>query len=278
MPILNPLKMPGCKRRVMAQILPLLPGPEEVQRVHVPFFGTGYSAQAFADAGYALGRLGEGSEWIWRVHSEMRSRPASLTREADTLACAFESEDLEGQRRLYHSTRERLNARGPFLSDGSEILCLWRMAFNGLMRTNARGLLNMPPGVSASTGRKATVYDRAALEGLCAWWSSASPLAREDFSATLEAVQPGDLVYLDPPYEGTFTGYMPGGFSTERMVQAIRSLPPGVRWAMSNSRALEWSEIFPGSEVHAVTRAGTVNSDRTKRGQVGEVIVVGGSA
>ena len=295
----NPLTMPGSKRRVMPQILPLLPGPSEVRCVHVPFFGTGASAQHFDAAGYTLGRLSEGSPWIHAVHAKIRN-VSNFEDGVETLARRVEAVSLADQRSEYFGWRSMLNQVGPptpgVPAMSEMIFCLWRMAFNGLIRTNKAGALNMPPGVSASTGRRAKVYDREALREFCGWWrelySRGLSLLCEDFAETLKHAQPGDLVYLDPPYAGTFSGYLPGGFSTERLVEAIHDLPTGVKWAMSNAvtadedapkkplgkrapTAAEWAALFPGAAIHPVCRAGTVNSNGADRGKVKEVLIVG---
>ena len=292
----NPLTMPGSKRRVMPQILPLLPGPSEVRCVHVPFFGTGASAQHFDAAGYTLGRLSEGSPWIHCVHECITEEADYMRESVDAMAQIFEDRDLEQQRTLFFDLREKINIFGVGGSDPGAVMCLWRMAFNGLIRTNKAGALNMPPGVSASTGRRAKVYDREALHEFCGWWreldSRGLQLHCEDFAETLKHAQPGDLVYLDPPYAGTFSGYLPGGFSTERLVEAIHDLPTGVKWAMSNAvtadedapkkplgkrapTTAEWAALFPGAAIHPVCRAGTVNSNGADRGKVKEVLIVG---
>lgn len=287
--------MPGSKRRVMPQILPLLPGPSEVRCVHVPFFGTGASAQHFDAAGYALGRLSEGSPWIHGVHTAM-IRNARFQSEAESVARVFEVVDLEAQRQVFRQIRDGMNRLRAYEYDGSAVFCLWRMAFNGLIRTNKAGALNMPPGVSASTGRRAKVYDREALREFCGWWreldSRGLSLHCEDFAETLKHAQPGDLVYLDPPYAGTFSGYISEGFSTERLAEAIHGLPAGVKWAMSNAVTVdenahkkppgkrapttaEWAALFPGAAIHPIYRAGTVNSNSADRGKVKEVLIVG---
>lgn len=268
--------MPGAKTRVMPQILPLLPEPSEVDgKVLVPFFGTGASALALDAAGYDLGRLSEGSQWIHGVHTAMREQ-ADFVREADRVARKFEAGDPAGQRALYVKIRDAMNRLQKPVYDASLVFCLWRMAFNGLMRVNRKGLLNAPPGVSKDGPARKTVYDREALAEFCEWWRvRPEGLYLEDFAETCRKAEPGDLVYLDPPYEGTYKGYLPGGFATHRLVAELLALSArGVSWAMSNSTALDWAAMFPGSTVHPIRRAGTMNSNGADRGSIKEVLVV----
>ncbi len=268
--------MPGAKTRVMPQILPHLPRPSEVHgKTLVPFFGTGASALALDAAGYDLGRLSEGSPWIHGVHAAIGAQP-DFAKEADKIAQKFEVADLEGQRALYNKIRAAMNQLRKPIYDGSLVFCLWRMSFNGLMRVNKEGALNAPPGVSKSTGRRKSVYDRDLLKEFVAWWRARPEgLALEDFAETCRRAEPGDLVYLDPPYEGTFKDYLAGGFSTDRLVSELVALSlRGVSWAMSNSAALDWAGMFPGTEVFPISRAGTVSSNGANRGKVDEVLVV----
>lgn len=272
----TPLKMPGAKTRVMPQILPHLPRPSEVHgKTLVPFFGTGASALALDAAGYDLGRLSEGSPWIHRVHEGIRRFPCFEQR-ADRTARDYEKEGPRGQRYAYNLDRSFLNNHGPKEVWPSRVFIVWRMAFNGLMRVNRKGLLNAPPGVSKEGPAKRAVYDRELLREFVTWWRARPEgLYLEDFAETCRAAVPGDFVYLDPPYEGTFKGYLAGGFSTRRLVAELLALcARGVSWAMSNSTALDWAGMFPGAKVFPIPRAGTVSSDGANRGKVGEVLVV----
>lgn len=68
-------------------------------------------------------------------------------------------------------------------------------SFNGLYRVNLRGEYNVPYGYKPSDNRPTVEHLRAASARL-----KSATLAVADFSAALENVKEGDLVFLDPPY------------------------------------------------------------------------------
>ena len=73
-------------------------------------------------------------------------------------------------------------------------LYLNRNCFNGIYRLNEKGEFNVPIGT-----RPGAYFTRADL-ALCSSLLRKAQLVDGDFSHTLAGVQPGDFVYLDPPF------------------------------------------------------------------------------
>ena len=73
-------------------------------------------------------------------------------------------------------------------------LYLNRNCFNGIFRTNVKGEFNVPMGV-----RPGDYFSKEDLLH-CATLLKQAKLVAGDFSKTLEYVQDGDFVYLDPPF------------------------------------------------------------------------------
>lgn len=70
-----------------------------------------------------------------------------------------------------------------------------RYCFNGIYRTNAAGEFNVPYGGRRS-GQPPTLDEFVEAAQLL----RRARLVAKDFSKVLEMVEPGDFVYLDPPY------------------------------------------------------------------------------
>jgi DNA adenine methylase len=109
----------------------------------------------------------------------------------------------------FYGHRERFNSllrSGKGNTDQAAELFYYlnRTGYNGLCRFNSRGEFNVPFGrYKTITYAKSFPDLRTALAG---WEFTAG-----DFEAV--ALQPGDFVYADPPYDVEFTSYAQGGFS-----------------------------------------------------------------
>jgi DNA adenine methylase len=138
------------------------------------------------------------------------------------------AEPMVNERAWYYAARARFNAllaAGAGESAGAAGLFYYlnRTGFNGLCRFNRRGLFNVP------FGRYATIRytnDFSAYRAALAGWE----FRQGDFAGL--ALEPGDFIYADPPYDVPFTSYSPGGFS----------------WA-DQVRLAEWLAAHPGPVV-----------------------------
>lgn len=272
-----PLTMPGSKRRVFPQILPHVPVPTEGGGVLIPFFGTGADTQYLHAAGHRIARCGDGNPHLCKLYQQLRNAaPATLTAMA-RIVDAF-PRDLDGQRTWYLETRAQYNDSHVAGVDSPEtaalFLAVWRAAFNGLARANARGVINSPPGMAASNGAKKTLVDLKTLAGFAEWLAVIPPVRCGDYVEVLRKAVSGDTVYLDPPYVDTFDGYFGEGFDTDRLVREVCALPEGVAWAMSNAAHTRWVIDFPSAAQVSIQRAGTVSCKASTRGTVSEVLVV----
>jgi len=108
----------------------------------------------------------------------------------------------------------------------ARFLYLNRYCFNGLYRTNLAGGFNVPYGPPKKSSPHPEVDEDLIV--------SASRLLRRallvngDFEETLRHVEPGDFVYLDPPYATdearVFREYVPGSFSTHDLARLSDAL------------------------------------------------------
>lgn len=88
-------------------------------------------------------------------------------------------------------------------------LFLNRHCYRGLCRYNQRGLFNVPYGNYKKPYLPVDEIRAFAEKAVCATFICAS------YDETLAMLQAGDVVYCDPPYDGTFSGYHTAGFSDD---------------------------------------------------------------
>ena len=88
-------------------------------------------------------------------------------------------------------------------------LFLNRHCYRGLCRYNQRGLFNVPYGNYKKPYLPVDEIRVFAEKTVRATFICAS------YDETLAMLQAGDVVYCDPPYDGTFSGYHTAGFSDD---------------------------------------------------------------
>ena len=88
-------------------------------------------------------------------------------------------------------------------------LFLNRHCYRGLCRYNQRGLFNVPYGNYKKPYLPVDEIRAFAEKAVRATFICAS------YDETLAMLQAGDVVYCDPPYNGTFSGYHTAGFSDD---------------------------------------------------------------
>ncbi|HHY2940114.1 DNA adenine methylase [Citrobacter sedlakii] len=88
-------------------------------------------------------------------------------------------------------------------------LFLNRHCYRGLCRYNQRGLFNVPYGNYKKPFLPVDEIRAFAEKAVRATFICAS------YDETLAMLQAGDVVYCDPPYDGTFSGYHTAGFSDD---------------------------------------------------------------
>jgi DNA adenine methylase len=153
-----------------------------------------------------------------------------------------------------------------------------RTCYNGLYRVNRRGQFNVPFG----RYRNPTICDvdnlRAASQAL-----HGVSLLVGDFSRCLDLAQPGDLVYLDPPYHplsdtASFTSYTSDGFGQDdqrRLAELFRELDRrGCHLMLSNSYTDLIRQLYDGYEQIQVQAIRAISSRGSKRGAIPELLVM----
>jgi DNA adenine methylase len=263
------VKWVGGKDGLADQILPLLPYDVRVRRWHEPFVGgaalffrilpwVAFLADTCADLVnlYEVLQAGGGETFWYQLH-------------------ALESlQGVSGPRAHYLAVRDAYNA-GTLPSRehrAAAFLYLNRAGFNGLHRVNKGGEFNVPFG-----GKKVVTFDRENLAA-CGRELRRAELHTASFETVLDRAAPGDVVYLDPPYLGTFTGYS-GDFGPDQHValsRVFRALDErGCIVVLSTSDEPLIRELYQGFEVSVVSAGRAVGARASSRGKVDELVIRG---
>jgi DNA adenine methylase len=265
----NPfLKWAGGKRKLLDQIEQLLP-PDAAQRRYIePFLGGGalffrlkpqdailndVNAELVTTYLAVQGRLGELLDEL--VPLRERTDEASFY----ALRCYYNEETL--------SLCER----------AALFIYLNRTCFNGLYRVNAKGEFNVPVGRYTNP----RVLDPGGLTEASRALAGVS-IRCGDYQKTLEQAQPGDFVYLDPPYApvsktSSFVGYTKGGFG-EREQETLRTMfeclhEHGCVVLLSNSDTPALRKLYEGFRITEVSAPRAINAKKDGRGAVTELVI-----
>lgn len=159
----------------------------------------------------------------------------------------------------------------------ARFIFLNRTCYNGLYRVNRRGQHNVPFGRHSNPSICRAKDLRAASRAL-----DGVTIVRGDFAYCLTQAQPGDLVYLDPPYHplsatSQFTNYTSSGFppiEQRRLAAVFRKLDKlGCQVLLSNSDTGFVRALYGGYEQIQVHAARAISSQRDGRGAIPELLV-----
>ena len=207
-PTTNPfLKWAGGKRQLLSSLRQRY--PRGFNKYFEPFLGGGAT---FFDL-CSQERLTDGSATLSDLNGDcigcylmVRNRVEDVIDTLTELSVGYR----DGAQRHYYLVRDQFNAsrqplrnRSDPLSAGytpelaAQLIYLNRTGFNGLFRLNARGVFNVPKG----SYKNPTICDGDGLRRTAsALRRSSVRVVEADFEVTLDAPEPRDFVYCDPPY------------------------------------------------------------------------------
>ncbi|MCX6656011.1 MAG: DNA adenine methylase [Candidatus Bathyarchaeota archaeon] len=258
------LKWAGGKRSLVQAILSTFPPGYESRAYHEPFLGGG---SVFFTIRPKRGTVNDVNNRLANFYRVIRDNPDALIAEASKHTYDKET---------YYRLRDHFNKGGlnP-IEDAALLLYLNKTGYNGLYRVNSRGLFNVPFGTYRNPKIVPVEDIIIASEAL-----RRVEIRSEDFSYLLDAVNEGDIVYLDPPYEpvsktSNFNSYSPTGFPWSeqvRLSEMIRELDArGVLFTLSNSEPVK--KLYKGFRIKIVNANRSINTKTTGRGSVREILV-----
>lgn len=161
----------------------------------------------------------------------------------------------------------------------SRIIYLNKTCFNGLFRVNSLGEFNSPFGYY----KNPNIVNEPVLKAMNIYFNKINiSFFSEDFTETLEKINSGCFVYLDPPYDpvsdtSSFTGYNKGGFNREdqtRLKECCDKLTKrNVKFLLSNSSTQFITELYKDYNISIIKAKRSINSNGSKRGRIDEVLI-----
>ena len=264
------LKWVGGKGQLVPHLLEH--SPDNFGRYHEPFMG---GAALF----FALkreGKLGRKKSFLSDANAELvvtfnavRESPHDVI---EVLGCHRYEKDY------YYKVRKLDPSKMAPAELAARMIFLNKTGFNGLYRVNRSGGFNVPFGRYSNP----QICDKDNILAVSSAFRNAR-IVHSPFEKVAESAVSGDFVYFDPPYvpvsdTANFVSYAKDGFGVDdqkRLVQVFRDLANrGVFVMLSNSDTAWVREQYREFRQIEVKANRMVNSNRDRRGPVGELIVL----
>jgi len=255
---------------LLGELMPCVEAAGEFGRYHEPFVGGG---ALFFD----MVRTGRLRGWATLSDSNPNLIDAywGVKKDVESVIQLLLDHKSRHLKEYYYLVRE--NVPGDRLERAARIIYLNKTCYNGLYRENRKGEFNVPCG----RYKNPAICDEENLRAVAKALRRAR-IEKKHFAKVLDAAEPGDLVYFDPPYHpvsrtASFTGYEKSGFgeeSQEELADSFRRLDEeGVKVILSNSMTPLVKKLYRGFTIKEVFANRAVNSRADGRGKVSEALV-----
>lgn len=223
-------------------------------------------------------RLGDVNKHLVRTFLAIRDHPDAVYKNLVTLQAEYSRARDKGE--FYYKVRERHNALHP-RTDPAVFIFLNRTCWNGLYRVNQFGKFNVPYGAPK---REQVIPDMEDILNASAALTQ-SEVRATTWQNTIALAQPGDFVFLDPPYYSDMTQeeikpkYQTRPFTLkhhEELASALAQLAArGVGFLLTNSGEPKMAQLYArhGLRTELVALPRAINSKPDQRTEVPELIV-----
>lgn len=285
------IKWVGGKTQLIEQLDALLPADfddwNDVTYIE-PFVGGGamlfYMLQQYPNIHHTV--INDMNPDLTTCYSTVKDNPEELIDSLMDIQNAYNALQTEEARKdFFLSVRDRYNEKNlDAIENTTKFFFLNRTCFNGLYRTNKKGLFNVPFGkytnpqiCDPTTIRK----DSEILQGV--------EILTGDFETTFSHALGNTLFYFDPPYRplsdtSSFNDYTKEVFNDNEQIRlkefCDRIHEAGFHFMLSNSDCKGKNEndnffdtLYEAYKIERVWASRSINSNPNKRGKLTEILV-----
>jgi DNA adenine methylase len=263
----SPLKWAGGKFQVLPQLLSRLP---RGRRLIEPFVG---SAVVALNAPYDAYLLNDANRDLITFFRVLQSEGEEFIRFARHFFRPALNQESE-----YYLLRSLFNETEDEGLKAALFLYLNKHGYNGLVRYNASGKSNVP------FGRYRKPYFPEKEMAVLLALADRVTFTHGDFADAMQAAEPGDVVYCDPPYiplssTANFTAYSAGGFGREQQERlaalAEELCARGVHVLISNHYTTLSQQLYRGAtKRHRFDVKRFISCDGENRTSASEILAI----
>ncbi|QOV67781.1 DNA adenine methylase [Citrobacter sp. BDA59-3] len=257
------LKWAGNKTAVMHELLEHLPAAGS--RLVEPFAGSCAVMMATDYPAYLIADINPDLINMYRVISSDTDKFIELAR------AMFGSHSLAES---YYRVREAFNYDNGLdcLHRAVYFLYLNRHGYRGLCRYNKSGRINVPFG-----NYKGPYFPETEIRAFAEKAKRATFICAS-FDETLGMLKTGDVIYCDPPYDGTFSNYHTSGFGEDEQYHLasilVRRSSQGYPVIASNADTSLVASLYHTFTLHRITAPRSINIDAGGGKIANEIIAV----
>lgn len=264
------LKWVGGKTQILDSVLSLF--PVHLQNYHEPFVGggsvlLGLLHQIQQGTKQISGTLyaSDSNPNLIALYKHIQSNPSGLCQELQHFTSQYTSiqvlkgtqtpttleEGLTSQESYYYWIRKQYNQEKASLSLKASAMMIFlnKTGFRGVYRENKQHEYNVPFGNYKTVP---SIYERDHIEQISQLLQRVV-FTCQDFEHSLQKIQSGDFVYLDPPYapetETSFVSYTGDGFSLDQHKKLFATCKTfkdkQISMVMSNAKVPLVTSSFP---------------------------------
>lgn len=267
---MNPLiKWPGSKRALVEDLLEIAKSAIYGRIYYAPFVGSGALFFALQPTQAVLS---DTLCSLMDMYQMVATHPDKVADHLDDLGATYHRGSMGTKETIYYDTRFSFNNARTDPAMAAWFIFLNKAGFNGLWRENKSGEMNVPWGKRERLALPARdrLHEASAL-------LSAADMRCADFEDSLLDAQSGSFIYLDPPYDGAFTGYSADGFDDEdqrRLARLVGCLTDyGVYCMVSNSNTERVRDLYKPYIQHRITANRSIAASAESRGEVQELVI-----
>ncbi len=251
------LKWVGGKRQLLDVLIPLL--PRHITTYCEPFVGGG--ALLFA--------LQPDTAYVNDINADLINVYKVIKDDVESLIKALQ--EFKNDADCFYAVRDwdRDKTKYSALSDvqkAARILYLNKTCYNGLFRVNSAGEFNSPFG----NYRNPNIVNAPVLRAVSSYFNKATIyLTSVDYAEVLKSLPKGTFVYLDPPYDLSFTGYSYNGFTRDDQIRLRMCCDDlnkrGIKFMLSNAATDFIKELYSAYNVSVIQVNRTINPTRCRK-------------
>jgi DNA adenine methylase len=227
----SPIKWAGGKSKLMNKIQEVYNNDffwNSEKYTYIELFGGGGSSWLFVLQNYCPKRvivndINPNVINLWRC---IQNYPIELCGELESIVSNYLNFDWDGRKEFFLDLRKSFNEKKDLLTGintdvrmAAEFLFLNKTCFNGLWRTNSKGEFNTPFGKPMNLDREPNIYDKNNIMLLSNWIKGVEFICRDYKDVIGDDVAGDVLVYMDPPYRGTWTDYSKEAFGEQEQIE-----------------------------------------------------------
>ena len=263
------VKWAGGKRTLAPEITEHL--PKEFNDYWEPFVGGGAVFFHLKAQGRIQGRalLSDINEDLISSYMAIKSESSAVIRGLQESQRKHKKEGKEYYEYVRNQNPKRFKKNSRI---ASRFIYLNKTCYNGLYRVNSSGKFNVPMGSYVNPNicdKDNIVIASKALKNVsikCHGFEESKP-------------KKGDLIYCDPPYDETFTGYTDNGFWQEEQRRlrdkCIEWRETGAYVVVSNNDTQLIRDLYKDFVFVEVKAARYINCQGDGRGKVAELVITG---